>query len=193
MEADGPDPATAPEDLSEARVLTEVVTRLRRALRASIRTDYPWEALPMARVEVLLAVHEHQPVRVGELASSLRLAPNTISGLVQALVETGLVTRAPDPSDRRVAVVELTGAGRTQLTDWERAHQQRIGDALGQLPPTDQARIRAALPALGRLVDRLATPAPDVGTSPPAQAPGTTRVRLDRSESSHLGPVRAMT
>ena len=166
MAASRPDPPTATEDLSEARVLTEVVTRLRRALRTSIRTDYRWEALPMARVEVLLALNEHQPVRVGELATLLRLAPNTISGLVQALVETGLVTRAPDPSDRRVAVVELTRAGRTQLTDWERAHQQRIGDALGRLLATDQASIRAALPALDRLVDHLATPATDVDASP---------------------------
>ncbi|HEX4791752.1 MAG TPA: hypothetical protein VH372_25020, partial [Actinospica sp.] len=30
----------------DARGLTDVVTRLRRVLRASIRADYPWESLP---------------------------------------------------------------------------------------------------------------------------------------------------
>jgi DNA-binding MarR family transcriptional regulator len=67
---------------SRARALTAVVTRLRRALRASIRTEYPWESLPMAQVELLLALQDHQPIRIGELASLLRLAPNTVSGLV---------------------------------------------------------------------------------------------------------------
>jgi len=95
---------------------------------------------------------------VGELATRLRLAPNTVSGLVQLLVENGLVTRAPDPSDRRVAVVALTAAGRLKLDDWGRAHEQRIGDALDRLAPGDRARVRAALPALAHLVDHLASP-----------------------------------
>lgn len=112
----------------------------------------------MARVEVLLALREHQPVRVGELATLLQLAANTMSGLVQALVETGFVTRGSDPTDRRVAVVKLTDAGGDQLAEWERAHQQRLGDALGHLTATQQSTIRAALPALDRLVEHLANP-----------------------------------
>ena len=38
--------------VSDASALTHVITRLRRALRRSIRSDYPWESLPMAQVEV---------------------------------------------------------------------------------------------------------------------------------------------
>src|SRR5664279_6566276 len=34
-------------DPAPTRVLTEVVTRLRRTLRTSIRADYPWETLPI--------------------------------------------------------------------------------------------------------------------------------------------------
>ncbi|MFN2536349.1 MAG: MarR family winged helix-turn-helix transcriptional regulator [Pseudonocardiaceae bacterium] len=137
------------------------MTRLRRALRTSIRTDYPWESLPMAQVELLLALHDHQPARVGQLANQLRLAPNTVSGLVQALVEARLAARAPDPGDRRVAVVALTEAGTNKLADWERAHQQRIAIALDQLPVADQTTVRAALPALARLVDHLAAASPE--------------------------------
>ena len=155
MSAGTEDQAVALVPPSDAGGLAEVVTRLRRVLRTSIRTDYPWESLPMARVELLLALEELQPARVGELARRLRLAPNTVSGLVQVLVETGLVTRGPDPSDRRVAVVELTTAGRTQLTDWELAHEHRLGGAMETLTAEDRASVVAALPALNRLVDRL--------------------------------------
>lgn len=150
---------TAPPAMSaEAKALTEVVTRLRRALRTSIRIDYPWESLPMAQVELLLALDEHGPARVGELATALRLAPNTVSGLVQVLVENGLVTRAPDLSDRRVAVVAVTAAGHLKLDDWGRAHERRIDEALDRLTPTDRETVRAALPALAHLVDHLAPP-----------------------------------
>ena len=79
MAAGTEDHVVAPAPPSDAGGLAEVVTRLRRVLRTSIRTDYPWESLPMARVELLLALEEHQPARVGELARRLRLAPNSIA------------------------------------------------------------------------------------------------------------------
>jgi DNA-binding MarR family transcriptional regulator len=152
-----------PEPLSgssttDARTLTEVVTRLRRALRTSIRTDYPWEALPMAQVELLMALADHAPAKIGQLASLQRLAPNTVSGLVQQLVEGGLVTRDSDPSDRRVARVSLTDAGRRQLAEWQQAHERRISAALDNLPPQAKAAVADALPALNLLVDHLNTP-----------------------------------
>ena len=34
------------EQPAEAHGLTDVVARLRRVLRSSIRSDYPWESLP---------------------------------------------------------------------------------------------------------------------------------------------------
>lgn len=157
MSAPAPEQTASTEVSFEVKILTEVVTRLRRALRTSIRSDYPWESLPMARVELLLALRDHQPVRIGQLANLLRLAPNTVSGLVQVLVDAELAARAPDSGDRRVAVVTLTDAGQAKLADWEQAHQQRIGNALDQLPAADQATIRAALPALAHLVDHLAS------------------------------------
>jgi DNA-binding MarR family transcriptional regulator len=146
-------PERAPSDV---RVLTEVVTRLRRALRASIRTDYPWESLPMAQVELLQTLAERAPMRVGELAALLRLAPNTVSGLVSQLIEAKLVARDGDPADRRVARLSLTEAGHEQLAAWQEAHERRIGAALARLSATDRSAVRRALPALDHLVDHLA-------------------------------------
>ena len=138
------------------RTLTDVISQLRRTLRASIRTDYPWETLPMAQIELLMAVQDHQPARVGQLAVVLRLAQSTVSGLVQQLVEAGFVDRHPDPRDRRVAVVTLTSAGSEQIRDWEDAHQRRFAFALAELPAVEQLAIDQALPALAHLVDHLA-------------------------------------
>jgi DNA-binding MarR family transcriptional regulator len=154
MVAASPDRTSA----TDAGVLTEVVTRLRRVLRTSIRGEYPWESLPMAQVELLLALREREPARIGELATRLKLAPNTISGLVQLLVVARLVGRGPDPADRRVAAVTLTPAGLAKLDEWELAHQRRLGAALAELGAADQAAVRSALPALARLVERLAEP-----------------------------------
>ncbi|MGW7443394.1 MarR family winged helix-turn-helix transcriptional regulator [Kitasatospora sp. NPDC054795] len=166
-----PDPATAGPDpaVEHARQLTDTVTRLRRALRSSIRTDYPWESLPMAQVELLQTLAA-APLRVGELAARQRLAPNTVSGLVGKLLDAGFVDRQADPGDRRTARIALTPAGRRQLDDWQHAHERRIATALGTLDPADRAAVVNALPGLEQLARALAQP----GTGPepaPAQEP----------------------
>lgn len=142
-------------DSPEARALTAAVTRLRRALRASIRTEYPWEQLPMAQVELLQVCVEHSPVRVSELAARQRLAQSTVSGLVATMATNGLVKREVDSEDRRAAAVSATDTGRLRLAAWTRAHERRLGHALTALPDADRAALRAALPALTRLAARL--------------------------------------
>jgi DNA-binding MarR family transcriptional regulator len=151
-------PAAQRAAASDAQQLTDVVTRLRRALRTSIRTDYPWESLPMAQVELLMALDDHAPAKIGRLAELQRLAPNTVSGLVQQLVEAGLASRETDPADRRVARVTLTEAGHLQLAEWKSAHERRIGSALARLAPADRTAIMAALPGLDQLVEQLTKP-----------------------------------
>ncbi|MGH8961263.1 MAG: MarR family winged helix-turn-helix transcriptional regulator [Jatrophihabitantaceae bacterium] len=140
---------------ADVRALTEVITRLRRALRRSIRSDYPWEARPMAQVEVLQSLGEGGTSRVGDLAERLRLAQSTTSTLVGQLVAADLAVRAVDPADRRASIVTLSAAGRADLRSWDAAHRRRLRTALGSLAASDQRAILAAVPALGRLVDAL--------------------------------------
>jgi DNA-binding MarR family transcriptional regulator len=143
------------EARDEARDLTYVVGRLRRALRRSIRTDYPWERLPMARVELLHVLIDRGPSRVGELARAQQLAPNTVSELVQHLVDDGFAARTRDPRDGRASLIAVTPRGIDELRQWTAAHEFRMGAALAGLSSADQAAIRRAVPALDRLVDEL--------------------------------------
>ena len=150
-------PASVSASTTDAEALTEVVNRLRRVLRAGIRTDYPWETLPMAQIELLQCLRDNEPagIRIGEICTRLHLAPATTSGLVQQLVEAGTAKRQPDPDDRRASVVRLTTAGRRQLQEWQQAHERRLGNALSQLSVSQRAAVRAAVPALAALVDKL--------------------------------------
>jgi DNA-binding MarR family transcriptional regulator len=142
-------------EAADARLLTEAVTRLRRALRSSIRTDYPWETLPMAQVELLQVLGEHSPARISDLAARRRLAQSTVSGLIGQMITAGLVARDVDSTDRRASVVTLTDAGREKLTAWTNAHERRIDAALAALDSDSRAAVTHALPALFQLAERL--------------------------------------
>ena len=93
---------------SDAWAFTDVITRLRRSLRASVRSDLPWESLPMAQVELLQRLTDEPGLGVSELAARQRLARNTVSNLVQQMVTAGLLERRGRDGDRRA--VTLTGA-----------------------------------------------------------------------------------
>jgi DNA-binding MarR family transcriptional regulator len=156
-EGDSRRPAAAAPAALDAWLLTDIVTRLRRVLRASIRSDYPWESLPMAQVEILQRLRDEPALRVNDLAVRHRLANNTVSTLIQQLVVAGLVTRTEDPDDRRAVRLRLSGAGLNMLTAWQQAHEQRLEKAMDHLTATDRTVVLAALPALSRLVDQLET------------------------------------
>lgn len=137
---------------ADARRLTDIVSRLRRALRRGVREELPWETLPVAQVELLQALADAGPLRVGELAAMRRLEPHTVSGLVQQLVTAHLVRRAADPDDRRAVLVSLTPTGRTRLEEWGAANARLVLDAFRRVTPDQRSAIRAALPALAALV-----------------------------------------
>jgi DNA-binding MarR family transcriptional regulator len=151
------------QPLEGAAELTDVVTRLRRTLRAGIRSNIAWESLPMAQVEILQTLAEQAPARVNDLAERLRLAQSTVSGLVGQMIHSGLVTRDVDPADRRAAVVNVSAKGVEQLGAWERAHVNWIRAALSGLTVEDRAAISAAIPSLRRLTDSLSETASSSG------------------------------
>lgn len=141
----------------DAWMLTDIVTRLRRVLRASIRSDYPWESLPMAQVEGLQRLRAEPGLRINDLAARHRLASNTVSLLVRQMVVAELLTRTTDPDDRRAVRLNLTATGLQVRANWRQAHERRVDAAMNRLDADDRGLLVAALPALSRLVDQLET------------------------------------
>lgn len=92
----------------------------------------------------LLMLLAQGPQRSGHLAQQLRLAPATVSELVEGLVVDGLVSRDVDPDDRRAVSLALTAEGRRQRQQFEQAAATRLARVVGRLTPAQQRRVRAA-------------------------------------------------
>ncbi|WP_336213371.1 MarR family winged helix-turn-helix transcriptional regulator [Nonomuraea sp. LPB2021202275-12-8] len=63
-----------------------------------------------------------RPLRMVQLAEELRIVPRSVTPVVDALEEAGLVRRQVDPANRRSTLVELTPRGREAV---ERAREAR--------------------------------------------------------------------
>lgn len=66
---------------------------------------------------VMLALWEHEPLRVNELSKLLQLDPGTLSPLLKRLEASGYVRRERDPQDERALAVVLTEKGRALRED----------------------------------------------------------------------------
>jgi DNA-binding MarR family transcriptional regulator len=135
-----------------AERLLGTVQGIRRVVRRRVRADVPGFPLPGAQVEVLRVVADHPGVGVAAAARELNLATNSVSTLVNQLVEAGLLHREPDPGDRRATRLEVTAEAAARMATWRRARTGLVADALTGLSEEDITAIEQALPALEKLM-----------------------------------------
>ncbi|HST67679.1 MAG TPA: MarR family transcriptional regulator, partial [Mycobacteriales bacterium] len=70
-----------------------------------------------------------------------------------AMVEAGLATRGPDPSDARGSLVALAPGGAEALAAARRERTNLLSARVAALPAEQRAALVAALPALEALLD----------------------------------------
>jgi MarR family transcriptional regulator, organic hydroperoxide resistance regulator len=78
-----------------------------------MRAHQLFEAIGLYRGQppVLFALWEREGQTQTELAEKLRIAPATITKMLQRMEKTGFVQRKPDVEDQRISRVYLTEAG----------------------------------------------------------------------------------
>lgn len=133
---------------------------LRRVVRRRLRPDMPGPQVRGAQGELLLVVEAEPHIGVAAAARTLHLAGNTVSTLVNQLVDAGMLLREVDPTDRRAVRLVLTDAATARLDRWRRARSSLVGEALQRLSPEDVAALDAAVPALQHLLDELSKELP---------------------------------
>lgn len=78
-----------------------------------------WRKLnvPLAQLKSLQIINLREGTNYKALAHDLNVTPGDVTGIVDRLVEQGLVVRVPNPDDRRVTWLETTEKGRELLTN----------------------------------------------------------------------------
>lgn len=103
----------------EARL--EAIDRIFRELtwhgqKHAIQTlTRPTIGLTMPQMVTLLAIHDNGSCRMGMLAEVTQQSGGTLTGIVDRLIDDGLVERIRSVEDRRVIEVALTSEGRARV------------------------------------------------------------------------------
>lgn len=110
-------------------------------------------AVERAGYSVLRVLSEHGESPLTPLARQLGLDNSTVSRQVAALERDGLVTRASDPTDRRVASLRLSEAGADALARLKAVRHRMFAEMLGDWSAEDRATLA---PLLNRLASAFA-------------------------------------
>ncbi len=137
---------TAPSAEYIARELFAIMPRLNRIIARRLRAEYG-DDTTIVQMRVLGTLDE-APLTLSALARKQEVSLQAASEHVQSLVTRGLVTRTPNPNDRRQQLLSLTAAGRRQLEQVREHITEQITPLIGQLAPDDAASLHRGLLAL---------------------------------------------
>lgn len=115
--------------------------------------------MPQFKALVLVYGSESGSQRMGHLAASLGVAMSTATGIVDRLVEQGLLVRQEDPEDRRLVVVRLSERGRETIERPHRVSQDRMLSLLARLSMDELRLVAQAMAALHDAVPEVIPPA----------------------------------
>jgi DNA-binding MarR family transcriptional regulator len=138
----------------DAGQLADLLHRLTRRLRRSQAERLAPLGLTPAQERALRIIsRSDEPLRMTELADRLGIVPRSLTTVVDALEEAGLVRREIDPRNRRAILLRLTDQG-TAVRDELREARRRAAEDLFAPMPDDEREL------LANLLLRLDTPEP---------------------------------
>lgn len=123
-------------DRADVGSLEAVASRLHAAaihLLRRLRAADAGAGITPARLSALSVLVFRGPCSISELAAAEQVAVPTMSRLVAALEERGLVTRRPHPSDGRAVRLEPSPEGRRMLEEGRDRRVERLAALLSRL------------------------------------------------------------
>ena len=139
-----PERASArPPDAATARVADRLHSAAIHLLRALRRVDDE-TGLSAPRLSALSVVVFAGPLTLGALATAEGVRPPTMTRLVTALEDAGLVTRMVDPADARITRVAATALGRRVLMRGRARRLRLLARRLRALAPNELETLGAA-------------------------------------------------
>lgn len=134
---------------------TELASRLRLAVMRLARRlrQHGGEQATPSQTSALVSLERTGSLTIGDLAAAERVQPPTMTRIVAALEEGGLVIREEDLDDRRLVRVRITAEGRRLLERSRSRKTAYLAQRLRDLSQDDRATLARAAEILERMVE----------------------------------------
>ena len=129
-----------------SRLIEHIINQQARAYEIVKTWPKEWLStdLTMPQLKILFLLYAGGAASMGDLAAPLGVKLSTITGIVDRLVEQGMVQRGEDLRDRRLVLCHLTDEGRQIVDRLYRAIQIQVTKVLEKLTLGDLRTIARA-------------------------------------------------
>lgn len=135
----------------EPRVLDQLLA-VTALLQEDLSRFFENTPLTTARTHLLWELRRLGPSTQQSLAVALQVSARNITGLVDALEQSGFVARGAHPTDRRATVVSLTELGGRTMARMEEDHRMLSHSLVAELERDDIDHLERSLDVvIGRL------------------------------------------
>jgi len=136
------------------REIRDVAARLHSSairLLRTLRREDDGSGLSAPRLSALSVVVFAGPLSLAELAAAEQVKPPTMSRIVDALVERGLITRIAKPGDRRSVEIEATEEGIQLLEAGRERRVHALSARLRKLADSERRALARGVEILERV------------------------------------------
>jgi DNA-binding MarR family transcriptional regulator len=144
---------------SDPAILRKAVSRLYDAFREAAETVGNISSIDVSirqhqTMSLVCRLTEEKPngITLKELAEAMKLAPATVSELVESLVKKNFLQRIQNPDDRRAVQITLTDHGQTLLDQCIKCVDSLCEKLLSDLTPAER---NAMLGSLTKIAGKL--------------------------------------
>jgi len=138
------------------KLLNEIIEshrRLNHALRDYSPDVWMDLSLTIAQVKSLFFISNQGSTNFRKLAERLKVTPSNVTGIIDRLVEQGLISRTENPEDRRVILLKTTAKGDAQVAELRERRSNYLSKALINLKDEELACIAQGLALLAKATE----------------------------------------
>jgi DNA-binding MarR family transcriptional regulator len=137
--------------MPELDLISEIIELDRQAHRLIRRHSFhAWMELNLTvpQLKSLFFISNQRGTNPRKLAAALGVTPPNVTGIVDRLVEQGLLVRRGNPEDRRVLVLQATEKGEAILSDLRERRTSNMREILTRLSVEELSYLVKGLSAL---------------------------------------------
>ena len=137
---------------ADATELAARLASLSTVLQRHLSRADAGDGLTRARLSALALLVLGGPRTLGDLAAAEHVRPPTMTRLIHAMEEDGLVARSPNPEDGRSIVIRATPHGMEQLERGRARQIAPLAEAISDLDRAERLQLEDAADLLGRVL-----------------------------------------
>ncbi len=135
------------------KIIIEDQRIINRFMRQSSPDVWMDVSLTIAQVKSLFYISNNGSVNFRMLAAALKVTPSNVTGIIDRLVDQGLVSRTENPDDRRMLMLQLTPQGETLISGLRERRFSQMSAVLSKLNEDELEVISRSFKILGRAIE----------------------------------------